>query len=213
MERLLRYASTLYDANCIVYYAFRCEVPRRKGGALVLESGPLTETVRTVTTKLAERGKFVCTTETVFGEVTDVIITDAVRERLSDETVRRTLGIRPGVRFPPELELQLVQKTCKTVRKLRGKHWFQLISFHPTATALSALVAFFKSVRATPSLAARLRPDKNPMPSSADLGLMRCSAETGLPVLTNDSHFTVFAPELTTQGLVTAIVPLSSVRF
>ena len=212
MERLLRSASVLYDANCIIYYAFRCELPRRDGPALVIESGPLTETVRSITTKLSDSGKSVCTTESVFGEVTDICVTDAVRQRLSEDGVRRTLGIQPGVRLPPELELAVVQRTCKTVRKLRGKAWFQLTNFQPTAAALGALTAFFKSVRNTPALANRLRSDKNPMPSSADLGLMRYSAESGLPVLTNDSHFTAFAPELTAQRLVSAIVALSSIR-
>lgn len=213
VERLLRYSATLYDANCIISYCFFCEVPKKSGSPYVVqEHDTLTPLTRAITQRLLDDGKQVSTLKEVFNEVNDPLLADIVRRRVNEREVRRYLGLQHLEPFPADLELHILNKCRKSVKKLGVKSWFRIVdSFAPGSTQLSSLESFFRRVPRDPILSGRLRVYKKIMPSPVDLHLMVYSKDSGLPVLTNDSHFTAFAVELRTLGHVTEIVPLTSV--
>jgi hypothetical protein len=213
VKRLLHYLATLYDANCIVSYCFFCEVPKKNGAFYLLqEHDTLTPLTRRITERLLVEGKQVSTLKEVFDEVSDSLLASIVKRRVNEGDVRRQMGLEHLEPFPADLELHILKKCTKTVRKLRGKSWFRIVDpFEPDSAQLASLVSFFKRVPSDPVLSGRLSAHKKVMPSPVDLHLMVYSQSSGLPVLTKDSHFTAFSVELRALGHVTEIVSLDSV--
>ncbi len=213
MERLLRYVATVYDANCVILHCFYCEVPRKDGSAcLVQEDDALTPLVRAITQKLVDSGRRIKTIRIIMNQVSDPLLASVVRRRVNDSGLRKKMGLAHLERFPSDLELQILEKCKKTARRLKAKSWFDIEDFQPEQPKLDALRSFYKQVPSDPALRGRLSPHRNPMPDTADLDLRIYSKSSGLPILTNDSHFTAFAPELAALGHVAEIVPLTSVK-
>ena len=213
MERLLHYVATIYDANCIILYCFYCEVPRKDGSScLVQENDSLTPLVRAITQKLIDSGKRIKILRIIINEVRDPVLASAVRRRVNESGLRKKMGLAHLEPFPRDLELQILEKCRKTAKKIMAKSWVEVEDFQPEQPKLDALRAFYKRIPTDPSLRGRLSTQKDPMPSMPDLHLMAYSETSGLPILTNDSHFTAFHAELAALNHVAEIVPLTSVK-
>jgi len=210
LQRLLPYPAVLYDANIIVYYCFYCPV-RLGERAEYLIQGELTEKVRTISDRLRRDGKTIKTIEVIMKEVTDVVLADAVRQRICNEEVREGVGLARGAQFPPMLELQILEKCRKSARKIQSAGWFVVDHYLAGPAEITALRQFFRNASVDPALRSRFSRHKRPVPSDQDLHLMSYSQVSRLPVLTDDGHFIVMRSELKTLGFATEIVPLRTV--
>jgi hypothetical protein len=210
VERLLSYQAVLYDANIIIYYCFYSPVRLTADVECVVDAGAMTDTVRRISERLRKEERMIRTIRIIMDEITDTVLADAVKRRVSEEEVRQELGLVRGMTFPKVLELQIVEKCRKTTRKIQASSWFAVDEFEANTPELNGLKQYYRNVAADPMLRARFRL-KGVMPSEPDLHLMAYSRSSGLPVLSDDGHFVVLRAELKSLGFVTEIVPLRSV--
>jgi len=211
LNRLLAYQAVLYDANIIIYYCFYCPLRLSRDVESVVDLGELTESVRRISDRLRSEGRKIRTIRAIIDEISETLLADIVRRRVCDEEVRETVGLVRGDPFPPLLELQILEKCRKSVRKVQSSNWFYVDEFIAAAPELAALRQFFRNAANDPAIHARFSRSKGIIPSEPDLHLMAYSRNSRLPVLTDDGHFIILRTGLEALALVTEVVPVRSV--
>jgi len=209
LKRLLAYDAVLYDANIIVLFCFYCPLRRNDQSECIVELD-LTDKVRKISGELQKKGKSIRTIRVIMDELSEELLARVVKQRISEDEVRHSIGLKRGEPFPATLELQMIEKCRKTARKIQAS-WLNVVDFNATSQGLSMLRQFYRNVAQDPVIHARFPRLKGVMPSEADLNLMAFSADRGMPVLTDDAHFIVPMTDLRAQGLVTEVVPLRTI--
>lgn len=195
------YKSVIYDANCIIYYCFKTEQLSRKGTLVIIDSPPYTDITRNLTQYLIDIKIKVRTVLVVFEEITEEVLSRTIKQRISDEYLRRELGLSHGEKFPEDIEYRLNKKLKKKVKRMRYERWFELDEqYTPKRVVLDKIRAFFEKRKT-------LIGHKG-MPSYNDITLILYSKDTILPLISNDRHICDFREDLEKAGYTHKIVPL-----
>lgn len=209
MQILLAYATTIYDANCIVYYCFEIDMRRDAGGALKIKD-QRTDTVRGITARLVAEKKTICTLKCAWDEVRRVTVR-VLNERLDEPAFRADAGLA-NQQLPDDLRLHLAHELRKNISNLGRQVWFSIDdTFAPAAVAVQKVRDLYHTLVADTSNSHRFTPCKDPVPSPEDIHLILYSAARRAPLLTNDHNIYEFEQELRTAGLCEAIRPLDTV--
>jgi hypothetical protein len=195
------YNSVIYDANCIIYYCLRTELPSRKGTLIVIDSPPFTDITRNLTQYLIKRNIKIRTILIVFEEITKEVISLVIKQRINDGHLRKDLGLARGEKFPEDIEYNLNKNLRKKVKKMRYERWFELDErYSPSNSLLVEVRKYFE--------ARRNAFGNKKIPSDEDMILILYSKDTVLPLISNDSHICKFKESLEKEGYTHKIIPL-----
>jgi hypothetical protein len=207
---LLRYPSTIYDANCLVYYVFRISERRSSGEAVVIE-GPHTQRARRITEELVANKKTVCTLRLAWEEAEKVTVASALKETLKERFVQARLGVEG--RISSLLEYRLVSGLRAQLAQLKRERWFLIeLQFTPNQAKITMLRETYAKFALDPEKQQKIPPYKGD-PSFVDLALIVYSEEKTLPLLTNDREIYNFAEELKGMKLCHLIKGFPHVQF
>jgi hypothetical protein len=207
---LLNYTSTIYDANCLVYYAFRLK-EKRDSGEEVTITGPLTERARRITEELIKNKKIISTLKLAWEEAEKVSVASALKQALQEGFIQARLGIKG--RASTLLEYKLALALRAQLAQLKKESWFFIeVQFTPKLPKIAALKHAYAQFSLDPEKQKKIPPYKGD-PSFVDLALVVYSEEKALPLLTNDKELYNFADELREMKLCQLIKGLPHVRF
>jgi hypothetical protein len=211
VNELLRYGTTIYDANCLVYYIFRFD-ERDAAGKLVTISGPHTEHARRITEALIASNKTVCTLFAAWLEAEKVAVVTALKQALQEGYIQTALGIVQG-RPSAMLELRLAHALRAQLSRLKQEMWFSIDKrFVAAPQRLAALQHLYDKFKLDPEKQKLIPPYKGD-PSKVDGALVLFSGAVRLPLLTNDRELYHFAEDLRTSGFCELIKGFPQVRF
>ncbi len=195
------YKFVIYDANCIIYYCFRTEHASRKGPLVVIDSPPFTDITRNLTQYLIKKNIKIRTILVIFSELTEDVLSSAIKVRISDEQLRKDLGLARGEKFPEDIEYKLNRNIKKKIKNLRYESWFELDdAYGPNFSQLAALRIFFKEKA--------FFAENKGMPHYNDMTLILYSKDTMQPLVSNDGHIHDLKDDLQKEGYAHKIIPL-----
>lgn len=195
------YKSVIYDANCIIYYCFKTELNSKSGTLVVIDSPPYTDITRNLTQYLINRKIKIRTILGVFNEANEDVLSMVIRQRITDEHLRRELGLVYGEKFSEDIELKLNKKLRQKVNKMRYENWFELDErYTPDLLSLTGIRKFFNERKSS------FKYER--IPSHNDITLILYSKNTVLPLISNDGHICNFREDLEKMGYTYKIIPL-----
>ncbi len=214
MKSLLPYDHITYDANCLIYYCMHSEI--KDGDRVITVVFPdLTDRVREITALLLSKGKQIKAIEIIYEEIAKSERAGLVVNTLiSKQEVRSQLGLGTGEKFPPRIKLRFIKSLDKKIRGLKGKSWFEIVSFTASSVELGRVRSFYQSLSSDPRMKdINLRKRRTVCyPSEEDMHLLIFSLERVLPVVSNDSDLTKFKKDLELNRLCHKIVPLLDIK-
>ncbi|OGL40358.1 MAG: hypothetical protein A2042_05520 [Candidatus Schekmanbacteria bacterium GWA2_38_11] len=195
------YEFVIYDANCIIYYCFKTTLLSRLGTSVVIDSPRYTDITRDLTEYLIAKKIKIRTILAVFEEGNKDTLSMAIKQRITDENLRRELGLARGEKFPEDIEYKLNKKIRQKVTKIQYENWFELDkSYIPDQILLSKIKIFFNE--------RKVSAERKGIPSQNDMCLILYSKNTTTPLISNDSHICNFREDLEKKDYTHKIVPL-----
>lgn len=142
-------------------------------------------------------------------EINRDLLARAVKERISNETIRRSLGLERGEEFPRVIYLKILKNLDKKVKRLKYKSWFNIeTGFQANRSDLKSVGKFFLSLSENHKYQMRFKPHKNPIPSEVDISFILYSKHKKFPLISNDADITEFGNELESKNYTFKIIPL-----
>jgi len=147
--------------------------------------------------------------EIAINEITREGLAKAVARKITDQSIRRSMGLREGEQFPEEIEWTILKNLTKKVRKFRYEIWFEIDNeFKTRPSNVKRLKTFFERLFIDSTIKSSFKSHKRPIPSFVDISLILYSKHAVLPLVSNDAHITEFRNELKAEGYTHEIFPL-----
>jgi len=207
---LLRYESTIYDANCLVYFVFVFEEKDRLGNKVTI-IGPNTSRVQRITNGLLAKNKRIRTLRAAWEEAEKITVASALNDALKEGYIQMALGVEGHM--TAMLRFRLVSPLKRQLAELKGKPWLLIEGiFSPKPERIGALRQAYANFAADPEKQKLIPPYKGD-PSLVDLALILYSGESKLPLLTNDRELYNFSADLRAMGFCELIKAFPYVKF
>lgn len=195
------YSSVIYDANCIIYYCFKTEERAKNGSLVIIDEPPFTDITKKLTQYLIKKNIKICTILYIFEEVTKEKLSEVIKKRITDDKLRRELGLLRGEKFPEDIEFKLNRNINKKFKRMQFEPWFKVDKeYQPEQSLFKELKTFF--IERKDSFGVK------DVPSGNDMILILYSKSTISPLISNDGHICDFREDLKIKGYCHEIFPL-----